>query len=426
MNPSPSRTFLERAVCLLALEFPDRAVLSAVTQDWFVDSIASRAWQAISRSIVAQTPLDLAELIGQLDPEEAGALMADVPLVIEQVSSIETATRMLALAVERDRLRQAATEAIRVAGHDVPGARTLLLEAATRTVDVEAGAAAVTASDAVMAFFTDVEARRNGTAPPPLLYGYPAMDGLTLGLDAGQLVLIAARAGIGKSLLAMNLTRQWCQAGKRVLYVSLEMSAKKCTARWCAMLSGLNAQFLERGTVRQAAHWQALSLAIGQFGAWPLHLFAGNVMSLPEVVTMGRQMRATAQVDVIVVDYAGLIDNPPLNRNETQATQVGRLAKAMKNLATATGIPVVSLVQLNRESEHRNDNLPKLSDLRDSGDWEAHADVVWLLHRERTEHARLSVILAKNRDGQGEETFDLAWDAPRMLLHGIPSQAVSA
>jgi replicative DNA helicase len=412
---NPSRTFLERAVCILALEFHDRAVLSAVTQDWFLDPIATRAWQAISRAQVAQTPLDLAELIGQLDPEDAAALMEDVPLVIDQVNSVETATRMLALVVERDRLRHAATDAIRLAGSDVPAARALLLEAATRPMGIDAGVAPLTASDAVMAFYADVEARRDGTAPPPLLYGYPAMDGLTLGLDAGQLVLIAARAGIGKSLLAMNLTRQWCQAGKRVLYVSLEMSAKKCTARWCAMLSGLNSQFLERGTIQQTQHWQALSLAIGQFGAWPLYLHAGGVMSLPEVVTMGRQLRTTAQIDAVVVDYAGLIENPPLNRNETQATQVGRLAKAMKNLATASGIPVIALVQLNRESEHRNDNLPKLSDLRDSGDWEAHADVVWLLHRELDDE-RLTVILAKNRDGKPQRMMEFYADLEHMRI----------
>jgi len=203
------------------------------------------------------------------------------------------------------------------------------------------------------------------------------------------------------------------------------MSAKKCTARWCAMLSGLNSQFLQRGTIQQAPHWQALSLAIGQFGAWPLHLFAGS-LSLSELVTIGRQTRATSQIEAMVVDYAALVDNAPIYAGESQASQVGRVAKAMKNLATALGIPVVTLVQLNRESEHRVDQIPKLSDLRDTGDWEAHADVVWLLHRERAEHERLSVILAKNRDGQAEETFDLAWDAPRNLLRSIVREAVSA
>ena len=422
---NPSRTFLERAVCVLALEALDRPVLAPITSAWFTDGIATRAWEWISRQRLAQATPDLAQLLGELDPEDGATLMEDVPTIFSHGHSIETAARELALAVDRDWLRTACSTAVRTAATDVEGARATLADALTRRPGLTTAPVTVTALDAVMAFTADVEARVQGTAPPPLLYGYPAMDALTLGLDAGQLVLIAARATIGKSLLAMNLTRHWCRDRHKVLYISLEMRAKKCTARWLAMLSGLNAQFLERGVIRASEDWSRLSLAIGQYGDWPLWLHT-DPLDVGGLVALVRETHAREGIEVVVVDYAGLLENAPAYRGETNAAQVGRVARTLKNLATACDIPVVSLVQLNRKSEDRPDRMPVLSDLRDSGDWEAHADVVWLGHRLPQDKDHLTVILAKNRDGEANEILDLAWEPVCMrLLPRVRQEAAS-
>ena len=121
-----------------------------------------------------------------------------------------------------------------------------------------------------------------------------------------------------------------------------------------------------------------------------------------------RQAVRQQGIRAAVVDYAGLLGNEPLYRGESTAAQVGRIAKTLKNLAMELDIPVVALVQINRDVEKRSDRVPTIADLRDSGDWEANADVIWLLvHGEREDE--LTALLGKNRDGQANVSIRMGW-----------------
>ncbi len=400
-----NREMLEAAIILRGME---QEVPAHVTEEWFHWAPAQAAWRHLRKAQLSGHPVSLADLM--TDPDTNPVTEAG-PLVGRYIVDIQDAVTALSAYVDTEWLAgqwRAAHEA-QQADVDIRTVMSRLLTALDQRLSLTGEAEWVTAQEAAMQVWNDLERRREGTSSLVLPYGWASWDALTQGMEGGQLVLLGARTGVGKTLVAGNLVRNWSLAGFPSTYFSLEMKARKIMARLMAAESGLNSLVLARGTLHAADEWSAASAAMGKTGAWPV-VFREQPTSLSQLTQLVRQQVRARRIRAAVVDYAGLVGNEPAYRGESTAAQVGRIAKTLKNLAMELDIVVVALVQINRQG----DDAPTLKDLRDSGDWEASADVVWLFMPGATDE--LTAILAKNRDGQANVKLRMGWQAKSTLV----------
>ena len=250
-----------------------------------------------------------------------------------------------------------------------------------------------------------------GTGRGAIPTGIPSLDRATYGgLEAGNLVVIAARPSVGKTALALHLARGMAVAGRRVLFFSLEMTRAEIAKRLCIGTGAARAIDFRR----DAPNWEALEESARVFAKWPLII--DDTSHRLEDIRAGIVLENNRHgLDIVFVDYLGMIESSR-DDNTPQYLKIGDIAKQLKKLAQALHIPVVLLCQLNRESE-KEDRDPRLSDLRDSGEIEHAADIALLLRREDEEGRRIVARVAKNR--HGPKDFDIELERNESYTHFV-------
>lgn len=232
--------------------------------------------------------------------------------------------------------------------------------------------------------------------------GLPALDDMLCGLRAGSLTIIGARPGKGKSALAVNiLTHAAIEQGVPALMFSLEMAEAEFGQRFLTSVgrvSGFAAQHPRKLDDVSYARFRRRLDAIAQQGAdAPIYVDDTCGRTVTEIVAITRRAIARHQVGLVVVDYLQLCESD--NSRDSRQEQVSKISRRLKTLARDSGIPVLALSQLNRTSEDRADQRPRLADLRESGAIEQDADNVLLIHHPDPEHDDAEIIVAKARNG---------------------------
>lgn len=233
--------------------------------------------------------------------------------------------------------------------------------------------------------------------------GYADLDRWIGGYAPQQLVLIAARPGMGKSAFVTSALTAWLSRGLHVAIVSLEMSSAEVGMRW---LSAEAAVDMRRARVRMLREhdYHRINDAMDRVRdmAPRLHVTDVPYLTLARIRAAARRCRAEHGLDVLVIDYLQLISSD--TRSESRYREITEISIGLKNLAKELQVPIVCLAQLNRQNEARKDKRPSVADLRDSGQLEQDADVVLLLHREevyeRTDEnaGKVEVIIGKGRN----------------------------
>ena len=238
---------------------------------------------------------------------------------------------------------------------------------------------------------------------PGLSTGYPDLDDAIGGLRPGELVVIGARPGVGKSVLGLNIA-DYLSTHLELpgLFASLEMREEELTHRRIAATATVPLTHLTRHTVSDA-DWHQISRAHESLTASRMRVDDTPGQSLAHVRGRLRGMARTGTAArYLVGDYLGIFAAP---KAESRQQAVAELARGFKLIAREYGIPVILLAQLNRSPETRSGKHPVMSDLRESGEIEAAADIVILLHREDAyEHespraGEIDLIIVKNRQG---------------------------
>ena len=322
-------------------------------------------------------------------------------------------------------------------------------EELTRLLEmVDTGADPVTLAEAMRALLAKTQElqamKADGKTPAELTglpTGFPSIDRMTGGLKGGQLIIIAARPAMGKSVFGMNIVRNICKlpefcepeqpekpepapapqpdgdvlsalaalveshrkTGKWCAVFSLEMSSEQVATRLLAAEANINVSALSKADITQA---DTPRLLAGTQSLSRCHIVIDDTASLSLAALKSRIRRIANERNVgcILVDYLGLIDTGTGDSNMAYA--IGRISRALKVLAKEMDIPVLLLVQLSRKVEEREDHHPQLADLRDSGSIEQDADVVMMIYREEVyrpeanNHGRAEIILRKVRQGQ--------------------------
>jgi len=234
--------------------------------------------------------------------------------------------------------------------------------------------------------------------------GFSDLDGMTRGLQAGDLVIVAARPSMGKTSLVLNIAEHASLKDKRTVgFFSLEMSREQLFIRLLTSVARIDAHRLMTGAVGQR-DYQGLSQAIGVLSEAKLFIDDTPGVGVLEMRAKSRRLAAEHGLDLIIVDYLQLMTGR--GRFENRTLELAAISRGMKALAKELGVPVVALSQLSRAPEARSDHRPLLSDLRESGALEQDADLVLMLFRadmypdaKPEDQGKAELIVAKQRNG---------------------------
>ncbi|MFD1260512.1 replicative DNA helicase [Entomomonas asaccharolytica] len=283
--------------------------------------------------------------------------------------------------------------------------KALSLDSATTSHDV------VHASDVLVNHVEELQRRFDqGGQIDGLSTGLSDLDDKLMGLKAGELIVIAARPSMGKTVLAMNIaTHNAIHANKSTLIVSLEMTNDKLMDRALASVGSIPLTELKTG---QAAcnYPSQLASATNLIATSKLYMADRPNINIMQLRSIARRHKLKHGLDLLVIDYLQLMQGT--EKNENRATEVSEMSRQCKLIARELNIPVILLSQLNRQLEQRANKRPILSDLRESGAIEQDADVIIFLYRDEVynkENSRYKgiaeAILGKYRDGESTTVF---------------------
>ena len=273
----------------------------------------------------------------------------------------------------------------------------------------------VPVSSVVQTVFDNLsEASASGKAIPGLSTGLADLDRVTLGLNRSELILVAARPGMGKTSIALNMALHAAlNEHQTVAIFSLEMSREQLVMRLLSRAALVPSQNLLTGQLTDQ-QWRDLTTAAQALSATDIRIDDNPTLTVSD---MNAQCRRVPNLGLVVVDYLQLMQSAGSGHswsNESRTQAVSDISRMFKIMAKELAVPVVCLSQLSRANESRQDKRPMLSDLRESGASEQDADVVIGLYRDgyynkESENPNLAeAIILKNRKGQ-TGTVELLW-----------------
>ena len=238
--------------------------------------------------------------------------------------------------------------------------------------------------------------------------GFTGLDRYTSGWHPSDLIILAARPGMGKTAFAMCLARNAAIDYKKpVAIFSLEMSGLQLTQRLLSMEAGVSGAKLRTGELDDT-EWTRLHNAIEKLGDVPLYIDDTPGINIFELRAKCRRLKMQHDIQMVLIDYLQLMSGGPDNKKGNREQEISGISRALKGMAKELNVPVIALSQLSRAVETRSGpKRPQLSDLRESGAIEQDADIVTFLYRpdyyemEESEHedGLTELILAKHRNG---------------------------
>ena len=264
---------------------------------------------------------------------------------------------------------------------------------------------------------TKLAEQKNSMAGVPS--GFQDVDDLFHGFRGGDLVILAARPGVGKTSFALNLATNSAKLGVTVAFLSREMSAAQLVQRVLCSEARVNLSRLRAGQL-QESDWGAIADASNTLSKLDMYIDDTPSLSILELRAKARRELRGAEKGLIVVDYLQLMQPPQTRRDGNRAVEVGEISRGLKVLAKEMDMPVIALSQLSRQVEMRGKKRPMLSDLRESGSIEQDADIVMFIDRsmdeveaesdDRPNMGEAELIVAKHRNGPTRD-IKLAFNA---------------
>lgn len=247
--------------------------------------------------------------------------------------------------------------------------------------------------------------------------GFSELDKITTGFHDDELIIVAARPGVGKTSFALNVAQfVGLHTDKTVAMFSLEMSGEQLVQRMLASEGLIDSQHLRTGQLDEE-EWKKLIVASGSLANTSIYIDDTPGIKMSEIRAKSRRLaKEKGNLGLIVIDYLQLIEGP---KSESRQQEVSAISRQLKKLAKELHVPVIALSQLSRSVEQRQDKRPVLSDIRESGSIEQDADIVSFLYREdyyrdkeddgesdadkevgaEDDNGEVEVIIEKNRSG---------------------------
>ena len=410
-------------------------VVEVVQADDFYRSVNGRIYDVLRGLYARGEPVDIVTGIealkraGILDDVGGPLYMRDLVEQVPTPASAQHYARIVSQTALLRRLIGAAADIMDMAYAAPADPEGVADDAEQRIYDVarreDADEVAIL-RDLVDQAMVDLENIQNrDTAYTGLPSGFRDLDDLTSGLQPGNLIVIAARPGVGKSSLATNIARNVAIGRHPVALFSLEMSRYEIGMRLLCSEAKVAWDRIRNKRVGPD-DWSRVVQAAEVLHDVPLHIVdAGNV-NIVDIRAKARRMRTGRQgLELIIVDYLQLMSHT--RRVDNRQQEIAEISRGLKMLAKELSIPVIAVSQLNRDPERRQDKRPQLSDLRESGAIEQDADVVMFIHRDDLDPAKkglADLIVAKHRNGPtGTIPLTFLPHLTQFRNYHVPSQA---
>lgn len=283
----------------------------------------------------------------------------------------------------------------------------------------------VSADKVLESTIDDIQRRLESDGQPTgVPTGFADLDRLTGGLQPSDLIILAARPGMGKTALILNIATNAAFAGKSVVIFTLEMSKEQLMSRVLSSIGRVDASRLRKGDLSDDEQDRLME------GARRIYECSDRLgidetpgISLMELRSRCRRYQRERGLDFVVVDYLQLMKHSTM-KNESREREISEISMGLKNLAKELKVPVVALAQLNRGPDSRPDKRPKISDLRESGSMEQDADMIFFVYRDEYYNPNsektgvAEIIVAKNRHG-ATTTVELTFQPSFVLFQNL-------
>jgi replicative DNA helicase len=373
-------------------------------------------YRAIGELANKSMPCDAVTLGEWFESQGIAELVGGSRYVMELANSTPSAANISAYADivrEKSILRQLIDAGYEIAGGafqpEGRGARELVEVAEQLVFHIaEAGARGrqgfTSMRSAVKEAFRLLQERfENRSAVTGLPTGFNDFDQKTAGLQAGDLIIVAARPSMGKTALALNMAEYAAlKTGKACAVFSMEMSASQLAFRLISSLGRIDQQRLRTGDLGDE-EWPRVTSAITLLSDAKIFIDDTPALSPMELRARARRLKREHDLGLIVIDYLQLMQVP--GNKENRATEISEISRSLKALAKELSVPVIALSQLNRSLESRTDKRPVMADLRESGAIEQDADVIVFIYRDEyynpdsPDKGVAEIIIGKQRNG---------------------------
>jgi len=430
----PSDVEAERSVLAAILIDPDAIVKVAefLEPESFYQPQNQVIFEAMRDLYEKREPIDVVTLTSQLKKKKELTRAGGATELIELSNILSTAANVVNYAkivqeksVKR-RLITLSGEMSDLAFDESKNAKDILDLAEQKVLAVSQAHSAkdfIPLKDTLVESFDRIdELQKNGGELRGVPTGFEDLDRVFAGLQRSNLVILAARPGMGKTAFSLNIAQNASVLHKKKVGVfSLEMSKEELVDRLLVSQADIDAWKLKTGRLDQQ-DFLKLSDAMGVLADAQIFIDDTPGMSIYEMRTKARKLTSEHKIDLLLVDYLQLAHG---RTKDNRVQEVAEISQGLKNIARELRIPVLALSQLSRAIESRGEKSPQLSDLRESGSIEQDADVVMFLYRKDDDiREQVSLKIAKHRNGALGE-IELFFRGDRVRFYGMEKKSVN-
>lgn len=392
-----------------------KALDELVSDDFYLDS-HSKIFECIKAVNERKIPVDLTTVSEELSNRNWLNEVGSINYLAEMIESVPTTANIdeyIRIVSEKSILRKLIDEATSIVkdsytqGHDIGD---FLYEASKRITDVSQGLKTSEfkpIKEVLVKAQSDLEelaANKNEITGIPS--GFYDLDKITSGWHPHQLIIIAARPGMGKTAIALNMaTNMAINAKKSVVIFNMEMGAEQLVTRMLSSVGQVTGDKLKTGNLEHN-DWKKINEAISRLADSKIFIDDNAGQTVAEIRSKCRRLKSSSDgLDVVIIDYLTLIQSATKggSMGQNRQQEVADISRALKTMAMELEIPVIALSQLSRGIEQRTDKKPMLSDLRESGAIEQDADLVAFLHcsdeEKEKEDSLMELVIRKHRNG---------------------------
>jgi replicative DNA helicase len=417
---------MEAEQCVLACILIDGMsivkVIDKLKVDYFYNEINRKLYSIMVMMFTSALPIDIVTVLDVANREklfltdgEVKKYLSDLAELLPTTANMEAYAKIVEEKYYVRSLISIADDIIENTHSSHQDAKTLLDSAEQKIFEIRKGKDSqglIPISEIIIETYDRLQ-RLSGDDKNSLM-GYPTgfaqLDKLIMGLNKSDLILVAARPGMGKTAFALNIaTNVAVKSKKTVAIFSLEMGRDQLVSRILSSMANIKGISLKTGNLT-VDDWNKLAVCAQEISKAQIYIDDTANITVSEIKARVRRLR---DVGLVVIDYLQLMQSG--KRNENRVQEISDITRSLKIMAKELDVPVISLSQLSRGPDTRTEHQPKLSDLRDSGSIEQDADIVIFLYRESyydksCENPNLSeCIVAKNRHGE-TSTVELVWD----------------
>lgn len=404
-------------VCFLS-KFALEKVCEEVDSSMFYNDANKKIFEALKKLHDTNTPVDITTINNELDRQKNLNSVGGLEYLSEIIDSVGTTAnldsyiKIIREKAIRRKLIDTATNIITDSYEEEKDLALLLDNSEKRVSDVARSRTTsefTPISEALRRAQENLELMaKNKSAITGLETGFYDLDRATSGLHEGELIIIAARPGMGKTAFALNLaTNASFTTDKAVAIFNLEMSAEQLVNRMISAVGQIEGDKLKTGMLNHN-DWKKYNEAMSQLADTNIYIEDNASITASEIKAKCRRLANSEKgLGLIVIDYLQLVTTG--GRTESRQVEVSDISRSFKTMAMELKVPVIALAQLSRNAERRESNQPRLADLRESGSIEQDADLVLFLNRQdyfenksadnKANIVPVDLIIAKHRRG---------------------------